>query len=366
MLQIDRLLDLITGLIWLITLVGTIVFVVRTMRRRGFKAAITRLISFRVLLPLILATTLSIISAAIVFIQPQETAVVISALWPRGYRDQPLSSGLNFIVPLAEHVVRYPISWQTYTMDAHPLEGQVQGDDGIMARTSDGQEVTLDISAIYRIDPANVTRLHIEWQDRYVDDLIRPVIRGVVRDVVSEFTAQEVNSTKRDDLQQGIYDRLKQLQDRLKAEGETPTIFLQAIIIRNIAFSPQYSRAVEQKQIAEQDRLLKEYEAEQIRKLAAGEADAIKIKASAQAYGLRLIAQAIKENKDLLTYTYIEKLSPGIKVMLLPNNAPFILPLDSLNLSEVFTSTQSITSETLLPPVSTVMESPSPSIPGRP
>ena len=43
-----------------------------------------------------------------------------------------------------------------------------------------------------------------------------------------------------------------------------------------------------------------------------------------------MIADALKEDKDLLTYRYVEKLSPGIRVMLVPNDNPYLLPLPDL------------------------------------
>ena len=52
-------------------------------------------------------------------------------------------------------------------MSIAPNEGQVQGDDSIAARTADGQEVLIDFSVIYSVDPNQVIQLHIEWQDRY-------------------------------------------------------------------------------------------------------------------------------------------------------------------------------------------------------
>ena len=37
----------------------------------------------------------------------------------------------------------------------------------IAARTADGQEVLIDSSVIYAVDPNHVIPLHINWQDRY-------------------------------------------------------------------------------------------------------------------------------------------------------------------------------------------------------
>jgi regulator of protease activity HflC (stomatin/prohibitin superfamily) len=123
---------------------------------------------------------------------------------------------------------------------------------------------------------------------------------------------------------------------------------LHDFVLRNIAFSPEYAASVEQKQIAEQ--LAKQaalvveqrtQEAEQARQVAKGVADsaviaaqgdaeARVIRAEAEARALLLIADALRNNPDLLTFEYIQKLAPGIQVMLVPSNNPFLLPLPSL------------------------------------
>jgi len=63
---------------------------------------------------------------------------------------------------------------------------------------------------------------------------------------------------------------------------------------------------------------------------AKGDAESRVIQAEAEAKALQLIASVLKENPDLLNYQYINKLAPGIEVMLVPNNNPYILPLPSL------------------------------------
>ena len=85
-------------------------------------------------------------------------------------------------------------------MSIAQLEGEIQGDDSIAARTADGQEVYIDASIIFSLNPSEVLNVHIVWQDRYLDGLIRPTVRGVIRDAVSQFRVNEVHSTKRDPL----------------------------------------------------------------------------------------------------------------------------------------------------------------------
>ena len=285
-----------------------------------------------------LALVLSTVSSGLVFINPQERGVVISAVSPQGYREQALQPGLRWIVPFAESVKVYPISRQTYTMSIASSEGQAQGDDSIAARTADGQEIFVDASVIYAIDPTQVIKVHIEWQDRYSDDLVRAQARGIIRDAVSQFGVEQVVSSKRMDLVQMVS---KQMALKLEENG----LVMYDFVLRNITFSQEYAASVEQKQISEQQaqqaRFIveqKKQEAEQARQVAQGSADAAVIaskgaaearliQAEAEAKALEKINAAVKNSPDLLTYQYVNKLAPNVQVMYLPSNAPFVFQL---------------------------------------
>jgi regulator of protease activity HflC (stomatin/prohibitin superfamily) len=264
---------------------------------------------------------------------------------PNGYREQALQPGLRWIIPFAETVVKYPISRQTYTMSIAPEEGQIQGDDSIEARTADGQKVLIDASVIFAIDPTKVTQVHITWQDRYANDLVRAVSRGVIRDAVSQYGVEEVYSSKRLEL-------VQEITAAMSTQMEDNGLVLVNFVLRNISFSDEYAASVEQKQIAEQTAQQakfvveqKKQEAEQARQVAQGRADAAVIdaegeaksrliQAEAEAKSLDMIAAALKNNPNLLTYQYITKLTPNIEAMLLPSNAPFVF-----NLPQVGTTT---------------------------
>jgi regulator of protease activity HflC (stomatin/prohibitin superfamily) len=321
---LEQILTVLTWSVWIVFFAVVILFLWRTARIHGLAASLRRLFSLRVPLALLLvAVGITLLNRSVVFIEPQQVAVVISLTSPGGYRDRPLRSGLHLIVPLLEEVKRYPINWQTYTMASKPTEGDKPGNDSIVARTADGQEVSLDSSVIFQIDPEEVIRLHIEWQGRWVEGFVRPVVRGLVRTQVSQYTVDEVNSSKRLDLE-------RDLDDQARAAFLEKGLILDRFILRNIAFSPEYAAAVEQKQIALQGKIEAEYQADAVRRLALGDSDATRTRAQGQADALALIAEQLAKNKELLTYQYIEKLSPAIRVMLVPNNAPYILPLPTL------------------------------------
>ena len=339
-MDIAILLQGLATVTWAAALGIIVLAVMRNARGRPIKAAAGMVIGI-----VVAAVLLTTVSAGLVFIKPEEKGVVISAVTPGGYRPEALESGLHWIIPFAESVVRYPISRQTYTMSIAPLEGQRAGDDSVAARTSDGQEVLIDASVIYELDPARVIDVHIAWQNRYSDDLVRPISRGVIRDEAAQYGVEEIVTSFRLELVDGIKEQLGRI---LEENGLTLVDF----VLRNITFSPEYAASVEQKQIAEQMAQQAQLTVEQRRQealqaieVAKGQAEAVitvaegnatarVIEAEAEAEALALISAVLQNNPALLTYEYISMLSPNIQVMLVPSDNPYILPLPSLGLAE--------------------------------
>ena len=303
----------IATLSWLVAIGLIGLSVARAARGQPFKGATSLII-----VSVIVALAATSIGSSIIFVQPTERGVVISAL-QGGVRPSALQPGLNLVVPFLENVIPYNITRQTYTMSVIAQEGAIAGDDSVEARTSDGQVVKVDASVIFSIDPERVVETHIQWQGRYIDNLVRPKSRGVIRDAVSQFGIEQVYSTERFALAEQIRTAL---EDSLNEGG----LILHDFVLRNIAFSPEYAASVEQKQIAEQ--LAKQaalvveqrtQEAEQARQVAKGVADSVVIaaqgqaearviQAEAEARALELIADALRNNPDLLVFEYIQKL----------------------------------------------------------
>lgn len=92
----------------------------------------------------------------------------------------------------------------------------------------------MDASVIYYADPGKVVRLHIDWQNRYVDELVRPLARGVIRDAVSQYGVEEVYSSQRVEMTEQIQTEMGR---KLAENGLTLVDF----VLRNITFSPEYA-----------------------------------------------------------------------------------------------------------------------------
>ncbi len=286
---------------------------------------------FITLIGAVLGILFMVISWGVLVIGPTQVAVVFNSL--TGRLETPRQSGISIVIPGVQVVTFYPISQQEYTMSGVGNEGAREGNDAVEARSIDGQEVTMDVTILFRIksDADNVNRIHLDWSDlagSYREGLIRPVTRSVIRDVVSTFQAEEIYGAGRGDMQ-------IQIEDLLRVEFEERGFQLDNVLIRNVTFSLQFTEAIERKQIEEQELQRSRTEAERVRteaggradaaiEAARGEAEAILVRAQAEAEALRLVSQQIAANPNLLQYIYISTLADNVSLALIPSNTPFL------------------------------------------
>lgn len=278
----------------------------------------------------------------------------------------PLGPGVHIIMPIINEPILYTTAVQTYTMSRVMDEGQARRADAVEGRTRDGQQVLIDVSVLYRIDRDIANTLHRKWQNRYENDFVRPTVRSAVRERVANYSVNElyggtslITTTDADTgesrTEQAV-SKLPELQRRLNEELRPVFadngLFLQELLIREITFSEEFIRAVEAKQVAEQQAEQAKQEAERARTLASGQADAavtaargeanalrerangeaaaIRARAAAEAEALALINEQITKNPMLLQWRYIEQIAPNISMILLPSNAPFLFDIEQL------------------------------------
>jgi regulator of protease activity HflC (stomatin/prohibitin superfamily) len=155
-----------------------------------------------------------------------------------------LGSGLHFINPLME-VRRIDIKTQNYTMSGSNDE-RMSGDDEIRVLTSDGLEVAIDLTVLYRIIPSEAPRLLVETGFDYKDKVVRPQSRTAIRDNAVYYQAVELFSTRRDEFQNRIY---KSIESDFKKRG----LLLEQLLVRNITLPASVRAAIEAKINAEQE-----------------------------------------------------------------------------------------------------------------
>ncbi|MEO0560649.1 MAG: SPFH domain-containing protein [Chloroflexota bacterium] len=288
-----------------------------------------------------------LISRGVIVVQPTERAVVFRTL--SGELAEPRDPGTHIILPVLEEAVLYNIAVQNYTMSGTPSEGQIQGDDAVRARTLDGQEVFLDLTVLYSVSAADsdINTLHRKWfnsqtgRPGYRDGFVRPTSRSIVRDITSRFTAQGIYGEQRTELA----DQAEVLLIEVFAEEG---LVLQDLLLRDVNFSDQFTNAIEQAQVAEQDARRAEIRVREVEQeaqqniaraegerdanieRARGDAQAIVIRAEAEAEALRLVSEQIAANPSLIQYLYVQNLSDNVNIALVPSNSPFLFDFDSL------------------------------------
>ncbi|MFQ6099447.1 MAG: prohibitin family protein [Armatimonadota bacterium] len=226
-----------------------------------------------------------------------------------GVLPKAFDEGLVIIWPGVDDLTTSEVRSRTYTMSINPMEGEVVGDDSLRGKTKDGQQVSLDLSLRYHLDPDNVWRLHQEVGAGYVAKIIRPQLSSDARLAVSQFVADSIYSADRRKLQEII---AKSVAEGLAAKH----IIVDELLLRNVQFSPEFQNAIEQKQIAQQEAqrqqyLLKKEEQEKERKI---------IEAEGDAKAIQLKAQALAEHPLLVEYEYVQNLPEDLDVVITDSN----------------------------------------------
>jgi regulator of protease activity HflC (stomatin/prohibitin superfamily) len=232
-----------------------------------------------------------------------------------------LPSGLHFIDPVVE-VTDFDARTQNYTMSAVTNEGDKSGDDAIRVLSSDGLEVTIDLSVLYRVNPDKTPFILQNLGTDYVEKIVRPVSRTAIRDNAVSYEAVSLYSTKRQEFQDKIY---KAISNAFAKNG----IELQNVLVRNISLPASVKASIESKINAEQDAQKMQFvlqkekqEADRKRVEAQGIADYQKILSTGLS-DKQLQYEAIKAQKEIA-------LSQNAKVIIMGSGktAPIILGKD--------------------------------------
>jgi regulator of protease activity HflC (stomatin/prohibitin superfamily) len=187
-------------------------------------------------------------------------------------------------------------------------EGSKSGDDAIKVLTSDGLEVTIDLTVLYRVVQADAPRLLQETGFDYIDKVVRPLSRTKIRDNAVYYQAIELYSTKRDEFQDRIY---KGIEADFKKRG----LLLEQLLVRNITLPASVKATIEQKINAEQDAQKMQFVLQKEKQ----EAERKRVEAQGIADYQRIISESLSEKQ--LQYENIQ----AMKALALSQNAKIIM-----------------------------------------
>lgn len=153
-----------------------------------------------------------------------------------------MHDGLNFVNPITEYVVKVNVKVQ-------------KSEETVESSTKDMQIVNTTVAVNYRVEIDKVNELYKKVGSKYQDTILQPAIRESIKTAIAKYNAEEI-TTKRNEVSNEC---LKAIQGKVEKYG----ILVEDFNLTNISFSVEYTKAIEEKQVAEQKLEKARLEAEQ-------------------------------------------------------------------------------------------------------
>jgi len=141
-------------------------------------------------------------------------------------------------------------SLQTLAMVRDPGRGDRQAEDDVSFKTIDGNDIRVDVTVAWQIDPKRAPYLLArvgDSTDKVKEKLVRPACRSIVRDVLNELNSEEFYvSDKR-------FEKANTARERLAAFLNPEGVLVMQVILGEHHFHPQYEQVIHDKKLAEQN-----------------------------------------------------------------------------------------------------------------
>ncbi|HMR16575.1 MAG: prohibitin family protein [Confluentibacter sp.] len=150
--------------------------------------------------------------------------------------------------------------------------------------SSNGLDIKLEASVWFQPDFKNLGKLHQEKSEMYKERVLLPAIRSAARSVVGRYTPEQLYSSKRDAIQQEIFEETKKIV-------ESQYIQLNEVLVRDVTLPSTIKDAIERKLKQEQESL--EYEFRLV--TAQKEAEKVIIEAQGKAESNRILSASLTD-----------------------------------------------------------------------
>lgn len=198
-----------------------------------------------------------------------------------GMKSTVYGEGINFNIPWFERPIIYDI--RTRPCNLQTLTG-----------SKDLQMVEVGVRVLHRPNPDRLVWIYQHLGMNYDQRLLPSIMNECAKAVVAQYNASEL-LTKRAQVSANI-------AEELKARALKFNVILEDIAITHLAFSPEYAKAVEAKQVAQQD-------AERAKYIVLGaqqEKKTIITKARGEAESAELIGASVRDNPGFMQLRKID------------------------------------------------------------
>lgn len=148
-----------------------------------------------------------------------------------GVGDQAYNEGLNFMIPWFERPIIFDIRAKPYEIVS-------------LSGTKDLQMVNISLRTLRRPNPGKLSDLYRSLGFDYEDKVLKSIGHEVLKSVVAQYNASSLIT------QRELVSRM--IRQRLTERAHDFNLLLDDVAITHISFSEQYEKAVESKQVAQQ------------------------------------------------------------------------------------------------------------------
>lgn len=184
--------------------------------------------------------------------------------------EQTLDPGVHFKHPLAK-VVKF----STQTKEVK---------ETAQAPSKEGLTVTVDVSILYRLDPAKAKQIYQTIGTNYEEVILIPQFRSLIRAATASYESKTLYTTNRENLSQQLRDSLNKT---LNARG----IFVEDTPLRNVSLPKDVQQSIQAKLQAEQDSERMQFVLQKERQ----ESERKRIEAQGNADAQRILSQSLSD-----------------------------------------------------------------------
>lgn len=159
---------------------------------------------------------------------------VVSSFGAVDVNQQPLTPGFHMVMPFQTHIESVSVQPQNHTFNE------------VAAASKELQNVYVDGGVNYHVDSTSAAKLVTEGGvDAVVNKVFNPAFQDYIKEIVPQYDTEQILANR------------AQIRDAVKAELSIKALpyglYVDDVFITNIHFDKDYTAAIEQKQVAQQN-----------------------------------------------------------------------------------------------------------------
>ena len=187
----------------------------------------------------------------------------------RGVLKETSAEGTHFMVPIIQSPTIYDVRTRPKSLSS-------------VTGTKDLQQVNLTLRVLCRPNVEQLSTIHLNLGPDYDDRVLPSIGNEVMKATVAQYNADEL-LTRRQEV-------TEQIAKSLRKRADDFGILLEDVALTHLSFSHEYSRAIEAKQVAQQDAERAKFEVMKSEQ----EREAAVIRAEGESESAKLISQATR------------------------------------------------------------------------